>query len=33
VPEVPADGAVLEVEARATVPDDDWTVETITGEE
>jgi enamine deaminase RidA (YjgF/YER057c/UK114 family) len=32
VPAVGVEGADLEVEARATIPDDGWEVETITGE-
>ncbi|MHB9286639.1 RidA family protein [Halobacteriales archaeon Cl-PHB] len=31
-PKVLGDGALLELEARAIVPDDEWTVETITGD-
>jgi len=31
-PEIPVPEAVLELDATATIPDDGWTVETITGE-
>lgn len=32
VPAVGAEDAVVELEARATIPDDDWTVEVVIGE-